>query len=270
MHMNPEYIVLGGLLWKSWGKTVALWYAHKKVSLILRLAEQFTDVVFTSTTSGFRLPSKKVKVIGQGIDTDKFKVPGEKYKVEEKIFRIVTVGRISPSKDYDTLIDAVALLSLKQSSIRVDIFGPTSFVSDEVYLARLKEKIAQKKLTSVISFRGPIANTELPLELGKADLFVNMGHTGSMDKAVPEAMACGLPILTCNEAFVEVLGEYASQLMYPKGDARVFADKIEMIAKLSPEDRQRIGAQLREIVVTKHSLRRFVSVIVEMFTELSK
>ena len=39
------------------------------------------------------------------------------------------------------------------------------------------------------------------------DLFVNLSDTGSLDKAVLEAMACGLKILTSNEAFKSVLKE---------------------------------------------------------------
>src|SRR3989338_669213 len=51
VHMNPEYIVLGGLFWKLWDKTVILWYAHKSTPWHLRLALLFTDIVFTSTKS---------------------------------------------------------------------------------------------------------------------------------------------------------------------------------------------------------------------------
>jgi len=38
-------------------------------------------------------------------------------------------------------------------------------------------------------------------------LFVNLSDTGSIDKAVLEAMACGLKILTSNEAFKNIVPE---------------------------------------------------------------
>ncbi len=270
VHMNPEYIVLGGLLWRIWNKPVSLWYAHKSVPWHLRLAHVFINVVFTSTASGFRLPSKKVSVIGQGIDTDRFKIGELDVAHEGGVCRIVTVGRITPAKDYDTLLDAVEIVVREGLSVRVDIFGPASIASDKSYLAKLKAKVIERRLTSIVFFQGPVMNTELPSVFEKVDVFVNMGLTGSMDKAVPEAMACGLPILTCNEAFTEVLGDYADKLMYPKGDAHILAEKIKMLARLSELERQKMGALLREIVVEKHSLRRFVAVIVEKLTVLLK
>lgn len=143
----------------------------------------------------------------------------------------------------------------------MDIFGPTAGASDEAYLNRLKEKVAQKALAGVIAFRGPVANNELPEVLAGYDLFVNMGQTGSLDKAVPEAMAVGLPVLTCNEAFKEVLGPFRGDLMYGKGDSKLLAGKIKKITELSADDRRMLGEELRAIVVRDHSLRSFVSKI---------
>ena len=271
VHMNPEYVMLGGFFWKLWGKTVTLWYAHKSVPWHLRVAYIFTDIIFTSTASGFRLSSKKVKVIGQGIDTNKFKVKSLKLKVEDRVFRIVTVGRITPSKDYDTLIDAMEKVS-KDVALPVEatIIGPTSIASDEVYLKRLKEKVVQKGLADIISFHGAVANTDLPVALSEYDLFVNMGHTGSLDKAVPEAMACGLPVLTCNEAFKEVLGAFTADLMYPKGDAEALAGKIKMVIGLSIDECRTLREALRAIVVRDHSLQSFVRKIISAIESFSK
>ncbi|MDO8590482.1 MAG: glycosyltransferase, partial [bacterium] len=263
VHMNPEYVVLGGLFWKLWGKTVTLWYAHKSITWHLRLAHFFTDIVFTSTESGFRLPSRKVKVVGQGIDVNRFKIQDSGFKNGEGKFRLVTVGRITPSKDYDTLVDATEKVCQNSTLVfRIDAFGPTSVASDEAYLKRLKEKIVQKGLDKVIVFRGPITNINLPEVLQKYDLFVNMGHTGSLDKAVPEAMACGLPILTCNEAFKAVLGPFTGDLMYPKDDSQALAGKIEWVSKLAVDERRALGEDLRAIVIRDHSLQNFVGKII--------
>jgi glycosyltransferase involved in cell wall biosynthesis len=276
VHMNPEYVVLGGLFWKLWSKTVTLWYAHKSTPWHLRVALFFTDIVFTSTKSGFRLSSKKVRVVGQGIDTGRFKIQsetrpnvpesvryGRELKVGDGEFRIVTVGRITPSKDYDTLIDAIEVAQKNSNlKIHVDIVGPISVASDEVYLKSLKEKIIQKSLNNVIIFRGPVANAELPELLGGYDLFVNMGHTGSLDKAVPEAMAVGLPVLTCNEAFKEVLGPFKADLMYAKGDYLTLSSKILKIIELSIDERINLGLALRSIVRRDHNLKTFVQKIV--------
>lgn len=265
VHMNAEYVVLGGLLWKILGKKVTLWYAHKSVTASVRIANFLSDIIFTSTASGFRLSSKKVKVIGQGIDTEKFKYQISNSRNEVGAFKIVTVGRITPSKDYDTLIDAIDVLK-KNSNLEIiaDIIGPTSGKSDEEYLSKLKQKIAQKGLTGIINFLPPVANSALTAVLSSYQLFVNMGHTGSLDKAVPEAMAVGLPVLTCNEAFYEVLGPFRANLMYPKGDFKALSDKINWVVGLSEIERKKLGEELRAIVVRDHSLQSFVGKIISI------
>ncbi|MDO8493092.1 MAG: glycosyltransferase [bacterium] len=262
VHMNPEYIVLGGLFWRLWGKTISLWYAHGYVPLALRVAEKFTNIIFTSTVSGCRLDSKKIKVIGQGIDTDKFSISNFQFKNDD-LFKIVTVGRIAPAKDQKSLVLAADILRSRGLKFKVNIIGGLGLADQSRYFDELKQMALEKNLGDVINFVGPVANEKILPYLHEADLFVNMGLTGSLDKVVPEAMSAGLPILTCNEALIEVLGDYTDRLMYPKADSTRLADKIQEMTKLTPQERQKIGQDLREIVVKDHSLKNFVGEIVK-------
>jgi hypothetical protein len=72
VHMNPEYICLGGIFWRIWRKKVSLWYMHRKVDLKLKFAEKLTNMVFSGTKASFKLKIKKLKVTGHGIDLDIF------------------------------------------------------------------------------------------------------------------------------------------------------------------------------------------------------
>ena len=45
VHMNVEYVILGGLVWKILRKKIGLWYMHKSVTLKLRLAEKLVDII---------------------------------------------------------------------------------------------------------------------------------------------------------------------------------------------------------------------------------
>jgi len=73
VHMNPEYLILGGFLWKLWGKRLVFWYAHYLANLKLRLAALFPDTIVTSTRLAYPLKSKKLLVLQQGIDTERFR-----------------------------------------------------------------------------------------------------------------------------------------------------------------------------------------------------
>jgi glycosyltransferase involved in cell wall biosynthesis len=260
VHMNPEYVVMGGLCWRMMGKRIGLWYAHGHVPFWLRLAEPLTHDIFASTKSGFRLPTKKLNIIGQGIDTEYFRPAGKKEDHDQ--FRIISVGRISPVKDYETLIQAISHLP-SRAAVHVDIIGGAGTSEQEKYFKEIKDLVQDRGLSDTIHFAGPVANRDILEILQTSDLFVNMSRTGSLDKAMLEAMACGVPVLTCNEAMLEVFGHYQKQLMYQKGDSSELAKKIEEFVKMAPATSQSIGRDLRVIVVQDHSLNQFVKKITE-------
>jgi len=221
-------------------------------------------VIFTSTKSGFRLRSKKLNVIGQGIDTDLFK-PTEQAR-DNKIFRIISVGRISPVKDYETLLQALKIISDK--NIHADIIGGAGTPEQEKYFQSLRKIARGEGIEDCVDFAGPVANREIVGVLQSGDLFVNMSRTGSLDKAMLEAMACAVPILTCNEAMREVLGSYKDTLMYEKGGADRLAEKIKEFVSMNKSKREIIGRDLRQIVVRDHGLKQFVGKIISRLQKL--
>lgn len=259
VHASPQYVVLGAAIWRLLKKKITLWYAHGSVNFMLWIAEKWADIIFTSTSEGFRLSSRKLRIVGQGIDTEVFKSGGQ--KVAGK-FKIITVGRITPAKDYETLIGAVELIRHWPEQLDVEIFGGPVVRKDQAYLEKLKKVVDEKGLSGTIKFMGPIANYKLPPVLQSANLFVNMGQTGSLDKAMVEAMACETIVLSCNEAFAAIMGvEYVDRLVYPKKDPVALAKKIEDILALALGERKALGLALRAIVVAKHDLNDLVSKI---------
>lgn len=266
VHMNCEYVILGGLLWKLWRKRIGLWYAHGAVPLRLKIAEKLSDIIFTSTASGFRIKSRKVRVIGQGIDTDVFAPVAVKPAGE--IFRIITVGRISPVKDYETLLKAAEILAKKNISFHITIIGDIGLPEQKKYLEYLRELTADKHLQDAVNFSGAVPNKNIVGYLQANDLFVNMSRTGSLDKAVVEAMACGLPILTCNEALAEVLGEYQDMLMYRQGDCRELAAKIILFINMAKAQKEKVAQAVRAIVVRDHNLKSFIAKIITMLQHI--
>ncbi|MCK5211783.1 glycosyltransferase family 4 protein [Candidatus Parcubacteria bacterium] len=269
VHMNPEYVVLGGLFWKLLNKKIALWYTHKAVNFKLRLAEKFTDIIFTASKESFRLPSKKVKVVGHGIDYQKLKIknlelynaPGvkidSKFKIQNSKFTLITVGRISSSKDIKTLIKAVERIK----NVKFDVIGGPLDEEDKKYAKELKQIVKEKNLESKINFVGPIPNKDIISYYQDADLFIHASQTGSLDKVVLEAMACGLPVVSCNDAIKNDLLRKYPDLIYRKGDYQALAKRIEEIINISKEKRQELGKELRNIIKNNHSLEKLITTI---------
>ncbi|MDD5589707.1 MAG: glycosyltransferase [Candidatus Portnoybacteria bacterium] len=250
VHMNPEYIVLAGWLWKLWGKKISLWYTHKKVTWKLRLAEKFADFVFTASPESCRISSSKIMVTGHGIDTEKFK-PGLEKK--DGKLKILTVGRISPSKGLDTLIEAASVLRDKEdNNFEILIAGAPILKSDHGYLDNLREKITKLGLKESVKFVGPIPFSKIDDFYLAGDVFVNLSATGSIDKTVLEAMACGLPVLTSNEAFVNIL---ESKYRFAQGDYKELVEKVIALKDVEAD------ISLREFVVKNHNLRNLIEKI---------
>ncbi len=206
VHMNPEYIVLGGKLWRFLGKRVALWYTHKNVDWKLRIAVFLANVVFTASPESFRLKSKKVKVVGHGIDMEQF-VPREHKAQTQNApqtclpLHVLTIGRISETKRIKEMLNAFDILSKRGQDFTFTIAGAPATDADVEYEKQVRNMVANSSYASNVHFLGAVAHKDIQNILMENNIFLNLSTTGSMDKAVLEALATGMPVITTNVAF---------------------------------------------------------------------
>lgn len=263
VHMNFEYVLLGAIFWKLFSKKIGLWYAHGKTSFGLWLAAVLSDVIFTSTKSGFRINNSKVRIVGQGIDTNKF-VPDDKQKDPDK-FRIISIGRISPIKNYEIIIKALSGLGDIISDMEVTIIGGSETKDQQDYLSRLLELVKDSKLEGVVRFAGPMPNDKIVGFLQKADLFTNGSYTGSLDKVMPEAMACGLPVLSCNDSFKETVDNW-EDFFFEFDDSEMLRNRIKYFYGLKKDNLlANYSEKMRAIVVNNHNLSGLIKKITDLY-----
>ena len=228
---------------------ILLWYAHGTVTNRLRLAHACANKVITSTPEGFRLPSKKKIVIGQGINTDLFNIPVHATERND----ILYVGRISPRKRVNLLVKAMA--SLKEITpelpIRLKVIGPTLSEVDRTYLDEIRTDIRRSNLTDVVEILGDMPQQEIVAHYKSAFLHLNVSQTGSMDKTVMEALACGCPVLTSNEAFFALLANYP-EFILRTNEPGAIAERILMLYR-----RKYDPSAMRAIVVGSHDVKNF-------------
>ncbi len=263
-HQNPEYAIA---VWPAaliFGKSIVSWYTHKAVTWKTRAMLAASRRVLTASRESFRLASKKVKVLGHGIDTKKFQASSSKLQVPSFKFKIITVGRISPVKNLEALISAINILvnEKRLENIVLEIFGIAATSQDQGYLDSLQMLVKKANLEKFVSFKGAIPHSQIAGVYQSAELFVNLSATGSVDKAVLEAAACEVPVVTSNEAFFEMLKPF-EELCLVKASAADVAEKLGRQIALSDSDRQALGANLRRIVVENHGLNRLAKEIVE-------
>ena len=130
VHMNQEYVLLGGIFWKILGKKITLWRNHYVGSLLTRIAVLLCNHVFCTSKYSYTARFKKTSIMPVGIDTDIFKRDAS---VERKNNSILFLGRISPVKNVDTFIEALKILDSSGVVFVADIYGDAADKDTEYY-----------------------------------------------------------------------------------------------------------------------------------------
>ena len=228
VHMIPEFVLVNGFLWRMLRKKICLWYTHKHVGLRLWLAEKLVHYALTASKASFRLPSKKLQVLGHGIDVDVFS-PSPNVQREGYV---LSVGRLMKSKRHDLAIQAA-----KESRRKLHIIGDGK--------ERMNLEQLVKKIGADVSFRGSLPQEALVAEYRKAHALIHTSETGSLDKVVLQALACGCPVVTTDMALEGM-------------PLVVSGEKPDEIASIiSAIDRTRYK-DMHAYVATHHSLQKLV------------
>ncbi|OJI07253.1 MAG: hypothetical protein COX02_01740 [Candidatus Vogelbacteria bacterium CG22_combo_CG10-13_8_21_14_all_37_9] len=263
VHMNPIYLVLAGVYWRLAGRPVGLWYTHRQVDWKLRLAEKLATIIFTAAPESFKLKSPKVIVTGHGIDTAIFACPARacppKVKTTEP-FVIMAVGRLTRIKHLDILLKASALLR-EQINIPflIRLVGEAVTVEDKKYLSELQTIVKQSSLEGLVEWTGAVAPEKMRALYCQAGLTVNLSPTGGLDKAVLESLACGVPVLTSNQAFRGYLAPYQAELLLTDWAENQLAIQIQSL--MMRTDRETIGTTLQNTVRIKADLGQLIKTI---------
>ncbi len=263
-HMVPRYSNLAAGLAKRHGVGHFLWYTHKGVDRRLLKAVARVDKVFTASPESMRVETGKKVVTGHGIDIVHFSPAPPSASAT---LRLLSVGRLSPAKDPITLIRGLGTLLERGLDVQLDWVGGALAPGDEGYGRQVLAFAEELGVQDRFHLLGPIPYREIPETFRRADLFVSASRTGSVDKVVLEAMACGVPVLTCNESFGPLLAELgpdAETLVFPIGDAHGMAQRAYSLLGMEAGEREHLGASLRNLVVRDHEVDALMVRLVEL------
>lgn len=256
VHMCPIYAVIAAPFCKLRGIPLLMWITHGADNPTLRLAHRLADETLTASPESTALTGPRVVSTGHGIDTQKFTEKPAQTSSGQKAASVISVGRIAPSKDYSTIIEAAAILVNERDlkDFRVSIYGACYNEEDQAHFDGLKAMVEEKGVARHVFFEGSVAHDDIPEKYRNADIFISASLTGSVDKAVLEAMATGIPSITCNPSFARVFEDMSDDLLFEPGNARQLAGRLERFIAMPAGQRRDAGARLRRIVEQKHSL----------------
>lgn len=265
VHMSMEWAYRLYPCLRFFGIPILLWYAHGSVTWRLRLAHWCADRVVTSSPEGFRLPSKKLQVIGQGIDTALFKLVPTDASTRD----VLSVSRISASKHIDRMVEAVAELKKRWPAdrIRLRIAGRPLTREDARYRARLLKMIDTLDVADCVEWLGHVPLARVPELYRSAFAQINLSATGSMDKSLLEALACGCPTVSSNRAIVQWLKANGREdlCIVDESPPAIAAMLHDLYRRRASVDR----AELRRLVEREHDLDGYVRRLLAQFDVLT-
>lgn len=145
----------------------------------------------------------------------------QKWDIAQDDEVISYVGRLSPEKNLDMLIEMIAELAKWRSNVKLLYVGEFA-----EYRPKLEAKAAASPAADRIIFTGRIPREELGVALGSSNVFAFPSLTDTQSLALHEAALSGLPIVMIDEPVTEVVHE--GQNGYFCKD-----DPIDMAAKIN-------------------------------------
>lgn len=221
VHMAHRWAYALYPVFRLLGIPVTTWYAHGTVNTSLRLAVAASKRVLTSSPEGCRVASDKVRCIGQAIDTDYF-APEKTQSTD----RVIYVGRISSRKRIDSIYEVARHVAETEPRITgFDVIGAPVVVDDIAHCNSIQARAWHDGLEGYFRFQGAVPQRYVSRFYRRAFLHLNLSQTGSLDKTVLEALACGCPVLTTNPPFKSLLREWP-WMFSEEEDPAVIADLV--------------------------------------------
>src|SRR3989344_5489834 len=181
VHMNQEYILLGGMLWKLFGKKIYMWRNHHAGTILTNISAIFCTKIFCTSRYSFTAKYKKTFLMPVGVDTSIFK---SDKRIARKRDSILFLGRMSPVKKPDMLLNVLISLygqGVDFSATFVGDQGP----DDDAYYVSLKEVARNSVLFNTkVNFFPGVPYSETPKYYNSHEIFVNLSTSGMYDKTI--------------------------------------------------------------------------------------
>lgn len=249
VHMNQEYVLLAGWLWKLLGKPIYMWRNHYAGGFLTDVAAMFAAKVFCTSRYSYTAKYKKTVIMPIGVDTNLFQ---SQLGVARVLRSILFFGRFTPAKRPHVLLEALGILAKEGTEFQASFYG-TALPKDAVYREEAVRRSGELALEGSVKFLDGVPHSQASGIFSQFEIFVNLSSSGTYDKTLFEAAANGCFVLASSEDFEALVGKRFH--LTDAEDAPSVAEKLREILALPESERAALAAHVREKILAGQSLK---------------
>lgn len=201
--------------------------------------------------------NKKIKIIKLGVDLKKFYQ--KKNKKKKNSFTIISSGEVSIRKGSHLLIKAFK--NLKIPNIRL------------LFVGNFEKGLSfyfNKNKNANIYFLGKKNEKELNDIYNNSDIFVLNSLEDGFGMVIPQAMACGLPIITThNTGASEIVENNKNGFVIKAGDVKSLENKIKKLY-FDNKLREKMSKNSKKKIRENHSWLSYTEDIIDLYKKIHK
>jgi colanic acid/amylovoran biosynthesis glycosyltransferase len=199
----------------------------------------------------------KIKLTPLGVDPDRF-LPQPPAALS-KVFEVICVGRLVPSKGQHVLLAAIHRLRSRGRIVNLRLVG------DGPDRASLEQAARRLAIRQNVIFEGSVNQDEIRALFAQADVFALASFAEGIPVVLMEAMAMEIPcVTTWITGIPELIRDTVEGLLVAPSDEVALADALARLMD-DGELRRRLGAAGRKRVMDRYNLRPNVGLLAEVF-----
>jgi glycosyltransferase involved in cell wall biosynthesis len=176
--------------------------------------------------------NESVSVVPTGIDSKRFK-DADGQPIRKKLgwnddIVLISVGRLGPEKNWETLLNACAPVMHAHPNFRAAIIG------DGLDRDKLKKHTEKMGIANRVEFLGTVPYDQIPCYLKAADIFGFASVAETQGLVTMEAVAAGLPVVAIDAVGTRDNVKHNEQGLLTPNDSQALAQAITRLVE-NPE-----------------------------------
>jgi glycosyltransferase involved in cell wall biosynthesis len=227
-----------------------------KANLVITPSEHLSNVV-----NNWGVKKENIKVIYNGTKISNI---SNELRVNEKILKFITVGRLAPWKNIDSIIKSMSILKNKNINFELLIVGSGHFEES------LKNLVKDLELEEQIIFTGQKTANELAIYYKKSEIYIQASGYEGLPHVLLEAINFNLtlvstPIGGSNEVLENGKNGWILELVDGAKPDPINLSRIIIDIKNSNESRERKKSNAKNLLIEKFDEEKNLIKYLEVF-----